>query len=222
MHGDEYMKRVKNYLIKTTLPLLLILVASCSTTPAGPPPPPPEPQKIITVSNLSDPLEEEVVISSKKWDDLPKSLLGVGEIDYYLETDINKNDLSEYTRLWVKAVFPENFPSFSKLKYVDKNGKPATETMYGGGSNIETQPNLISCDLNYRYRYSGYTPTYSISCYSQTSFGASFKADDMDYFLENGFNARISGSTDLNIKFDPQEIIDHMEEVKKVKNSLGI
>jgi len=216
------MKRVKNYLIKTTLPLLLILVASCSTTPAGPPPPPPEPQKIITVSNLSDPLEEEVVISSKKWDDLPKSLVGMGEIDYYLETDINKNDSSEYTRLWVKAVFPENFPSFSQLKYVDKNGKPATERMYSGGSNIETQPSIISCDLNYRYRYSSYTPTYSTSCYSQTSFGASFKADEMDYFLENGFNGRISGSTDLNIKFDPQEIIDHMEEVKKVKNSLGI
>jgi len=213
------MKKIKNHSIKIILPLLVILVASCSTTPAGPPPPPPEPEKIITVSNLSDPLEEEVVISSKKWDDLPKSLLSMGEVDYYLETDINKNDLSEYTRLWVKAVFPENFPGFSQLKYVDKNGKPATETMYGGGTDIQTQNNILSCDLNYRYRmYS--SSSFTTSCYYKTSFGGSFKENDMDYFLENGFNARVSGSTDLNIKFDPQEIIDHMEEVKKVRNSL--
>ena len=215
------MKKIKNYFTTLILPLLMVLIVGCSTTPAGPPPPPPEPQKIITVLNLSDPLEEEVVISSKKWDDLPKSLLSMGEIDYYIETSINKNDLSEHTRLWVRAVFPESFPSFSQLKYVDKNGKPATETMYGGGSDIQTQNNFFKCDLNYKYRYSS-SSTFNASCYYSRSFGGYFKQDDMDYFLENGFNARISGSTDIDIKFDPQEIIDHMEEVKKARNSLSI
>ena len=222
------MKNIKNHFIKITLPLLVILVAGCSTTPAGPPPPPPEPQKIITVSNLSDPLEEKVVISSKKWDDLPESFIHSGEIDYYLKTTINKNDFSEYTSLWVEAVYPDNFPGFSQLKYVDSNGKPATETMYGGATDIQTQRNSFTCDLNYKYKYSysdyeihSGTSLIKKSCYYENSFGGFFKPDDMDYFLKNGFNARVSGSADVNIVLDPEEIIDHMEEVKKVRNSLG-
>ena len=221
---DLCMQGIESNIKKITLPLLLILVASCSSTPASPPPPPPEPLKIINVSNLSDPLEEEVVVSSKKWDDLPKSLIGRGELDYYLETKINKNDLSEYSRVWLKAVFPENFPSFSQLKYVDKNGKPATETMYGGGSDIQTQSNFFDCDLNYKMTYRDFSGSsiYSTSCYFQNSFGGFFRPDDMDYFLENGFKARVSGSADVNITFDPQEIIDHMAEVEKVRDSLRL
>lgn len=201
----------------------MVLLTSCSTTPAGPPPPPPEPLKIIDVSNLSDPLEEEVIVSSKRWNNLPKSLIGYGEIDYYLKTMINKNDFSEYTRLWVEAVFPDNFPGFSQLKYVDSNGKPATESMYGGGTDIQTQSSFLSCDLNYKISYRDYSNT-SIkqSCYYKNSFGGFFKTDDMDYFLKNGFNARVSGSADVDIVFDPEELSDHMKQVESVRRSLEI
>ncbi len=204
--------------------IFMVLLTGCSSTPAGPPPPPPEPSKIIDVYNLSDPLEEEVIVSSKKWNDLPKSLITYGEIDYYLRTTINKNDLSEYTRLRVEAVFPENFPSFSQLKYVDSNGRPATETMYGGGTDIQTQSSIFSCDLNYKYSYRDFSGTSSIStsCYFKNSFGGFFNPDDMDYFLKNGFKARVSGSADVDIEIDPEELSDHMKKVESVRQSLEI
>ena len=205
--------------------IFMVLLTGCSTTPAGPPPPPPEPLKRIDVLNLSDPLEEEVIVSSERWNDLPKSLIGYGEVDYYLKTTINKNDFSEYTRLWIKAVFPDNFPGFSQLKYVDSNGKPATETMYGGGTDIQTQSSFLSCDLNYKLSYRDYSGTSSslkTSCYYKNSFGGYFKPDDMDYFLKNGFNARVSGSADVNIVFDPEELSDHMKRVESIRRSLEI
>ncbi len=208
--------------------IVSLLIASCASSPPTPPAPPPEPDLIISVKNLHDPLEEEVVISSERWDNLPKGLLSKGQYDYYIITKINKNDLKEFTRVWVSAIFPGADPSFTQLKYVDVDGNPATESMHSGGFNIQTQDKALirGCKLNYTPDYSSIlygtssSVDWSYSCYRSKSFAGYFQPDEMQYFLENGLKARVSGSADLDLEFSMEEINGHMEKVHEVREGL--
>jgi len=172
----------------------------------------------ISVENLNEPLEEDVIISSENWDKTAKTLFSYGEYDSYLRTVINKNDLSVRTSVVISAVFPDAFPSFSSIKYVDTQGKPATKDMWSAGTSFQDQYQM-ECTLNYKTKYQR-NPFFTANCYRETSRSSSFNLQQVMYFYEKGFRIKVSGSTDLIITFRNEEVSAHIKKINDVKSIL--
>ena len=169
----------------------------------------------IAVENQYDPLEEDILISSKAWDETAKILISYGEYDAYLETTVNKNDLSVRTSVVIEAIFPDAFPTFSRMKYVSPQGKPATKDMWSGAYSFEDQYQM-KCTLGYRTRYES-NPFFTANCQRQRSVSSSFDEEQLNYFSKNGFRIKVSGAADLTINFSNAELDALIGKINDVK-----